>query len=448
MENNNLNNQNTPLDNDFVEGFNEEIVEPPKRKKTIRAILITVIVLIFLSFTVQSVILLANITSTISEKRMDAKSKSAAEIGPEMAEGKKVSPEISEAAQAVQIGSDDTLLTPSESKQLIPSIVKTVSPSIVTINNIMEFKSPFGQFGGDQVGGTGSGIIVKADKKEVLIATNFHVVEGNKELEVILQNGDTAKAKLLGYNSLEDIAVLSVKTSKLETNLKDIVVANLGDSDKIEVGEMVIAIGNPLGSEFSSTVTSGIISALGREINFNDGVAQNNLIQTDAAINPGNSGGALLNLKGEVIGINNGKYVAESVEGIGFAIPINDASNNIKTIIAKRNGQDVSFEIDENRPMLGVTISDIDENLNYQTGLTFGVYVKGVSEGSGAYKAGIKAGDVIYGINNITVKNTKELFNQMSKFKVGDIVKVDILRENELLSVDVELYSYGEIMNK
>ncbi len=438
MDNNNINNQNIPLDDDFVKGFDEEIVEPPKRKKTIRVFLIAVIVIIFLSFTVQSVILISNITSTIAEKRMDAKSKEAAKVGTEMSEG----------AEAIQIGSNNDLLSPTESKQLIPSIVKTASPSIVTINNIIEYNSPFGEFGGDQVGGTGSGIIVKADNKEVLIATNFHVVDGSKELEVKFQNGDLARAKLLGYNSLEDIAVLSVKTVDLETSLENIVVANLGDSDKIEVGEMVIAIGNPLGSEFSSTVTSGIISALGRAINFNDGVTQNNLIQTDAAINPGNSGGALLNLRGEVIGINNGKYVSESVEGIGFAIPINEASKNIKTIIAKRNGGDVSFEIDENRPMLGVTISDIDENLNYQTGLTFGVFVKGVSKGSGAYEAGIKAGDVIYGINNTTVKNTKELFNQMSGFKVGDVVKVDILRDSELISVNVKLYSYGEIMNK
>ncbi len=438
MENNNLNNQNEALDDNFLEGFNEEIVEPPKRKKTIKTILIVVIVLIFLSFTVQSIILIANITSTIGKKRIHSESKKV----------EKIETEISEPANSIQIGSDETLISPSQSKQLIPSIVKGASPSIVTINNIMEFKSPFSQFGEEHIGGTGSGIIVKADEKEVLIATNYHVVDDSKELEVKFQNGDIAKATLLGYNSLEDIAVLSVRTKDLESDLDKIVVAHLGDSDKIEVGEMVIAIGNPLGSEFSSTVTSGIVSALGREINFNDGITQNNLIQTDAAINPGNSGGALLNLNGEVIGINNGKFVSESVEGIGFAIPINEASKNIKTIIAKRNGQDVSFEIDENKPMLGVRISDIDENLNYQTGLTFGVYVKGVNEKSGAYEAGIKVGDVIYGINNTTVKNTKELFIQMSNFKVGDIVKVDILRENELISVDVTLYSYGEIMKK
>ncbi len=437
-----------PLEKDFEQSFDEEIIEPPKRKKTMKWVLAIVILLIFTAFVVQSVSIISNVYTALSSKEVQEKlseagsSNSSNEVKKDFGLGENA---INNQQQIPAVTTDS--VTPGRSEQLIPNIVKKVSPSIVTINNIINKQPDLFQFQG-RAGGTGSGIIIKADKKELLIATNYHVVNGHSKLEVVLSDGEKVPAELLGYSSLEDIAVLSVKVKDIKNQKENIVVATLGNSNNIEVGEMAIAIGNPLGEKFSSTVTSGIISALGRSISFNDGATQSNLIQTDAAINPGNSGGALLNLKGEVIGINNGKYVSESVEGIGFAIPINDAKENIESILAKRDGKDTAFATDENRPMLGVTISDIDANINYKTGMTFGVYVNEVMKNSGAMEAGIKKGDIIYGINNTTVKNSKDLFMQMSKFKAGDKVTTDILRDNELITLEVKLYSLKQINEK
>ncbi len=328
--------------------------------------------------------------------------------------------------------------------QIIPNIVEKTSPSIVTISSIVE-QNPssfyiFRQGGG----GTGSGIIFKEDNKNIYIVTNYHVVKGHDRLEVILNNKSVSKAELIGYNSLDDIAVIKVAKKDLE-HKEDVLIATLGTSDNLRVGESVIAIGNPLGVEHSLTVTSGIISALDRQIGFRDGSNQSNLIQTDAAINPGNSGGALLNIKGEVIGINNGKYVSESVEGIGFAIPIDKAKSNIDKILENKKGEDIAYKIDDDRAVIGIKMSDINAEINQSTGMTFGVYIVDVVENSGAKEAGVKKGDIIYGLNGAKVVNSKDLIIQLSRYKAGDTITLNVLRENGLINIDVKLSSYKDI---
>ena len=329
----------------------------------------------------------------------------------------------------------------------IATIAHEVSPAIVTISSYSD-QTPngfFGNFGGFY-GGTGSGIIFNIENDELLIATNYHVIEGASRLEVIFYDGSVIEAQSLGYNSRMDIAVLSVPLDQVQANLDEVVVATFGDSDDVQVGELAVAIGNPLGPEYALTVTAGIISALGRDITIDQNTTQVNLIQTDAAINPGNSGGALLNGQGKVIGINSAKYVDESVEGIGFAIPINDALESIEIILDDRSGTDMAYELADDRAFLGVGISDITAEINMATGMTFGVYITGVFEGSGADEAGILEGDIIYGINGDRIDNVQELFSILEDAQVGDTIEIELVRGDDLVQVDAYLYSYKDVM--
>ena len=329
----------------------------------------------------------------------------------------------------------------------IANIAQEVSPAIVTIASYSD-QTPGGFFenSGGFYGGTGSGIIFKAEGNELLIVTNYHVIEGASKLEVIFHDGSEIEAEALGYNSRLDVAVLSVPLDQADAHLDEIVLATFGDSDDVRVGELAIAIGNPLGPDYALTVTSGIISALGRDISIDQNTTQVNLIQTDAAINPGNSGGALLDSNGNVIGINSAKYVAESVEGIGFAIPINDASNTINEILESRTGADLAYELAEDRAFLGVGIRDIDSAINQETGMTFGVYITEVYPNSGAAEAGIQVKDILYSINGDRINNVTELFYVLENAVVGDTITIELVRDNDLLEVEAALYSYKEVM--
>lgn len=247
-----------------------------------------------------------------------------------------------------------------------------------------------------------------------------------------------------------DVAVLGVPIDEVESKLDQIILATFGDSDSVKIGEPAIAIGNPLGPQYASTVTAGIISALGRDIYIDQNTAQVNLIQTDAAINPGNSGGALLNDLGQVIGINSAKYVDESVEGIGFAIPINDAIDVIDKILLNPEGQDIGYELSDDRAFfLGVQISDITSEIYNETGMRFGVYITGVFPHSGAAEAGITEGDIIYSIDGDKVKkNIQALFNALDNALVNDIIEIGILRGDDILTLKAPLYSYKDVMEK
>ena len=249
--------------------------------------------------------------------------------------------------------------------------------------------------------------------------TNYHVVQyadskngssGNTVLEVFLPDKRQAKAKFIGGDAVTDLAVIKI-------DLTNLPVAELGDSSKLEVGETAVAIGNPLGMEFAGSVTVGVISALNRTIE-NEALS---LIQTDAAINPGNSGGALVNSQGQVIGINSAKISDTGVEGLGFAIPINEAKPVINQLEL--------FGYVKGRPFIGISGQDITDAISQVYDLPVGIYVTDVTAGSGAEKAGIIRGDVLTGMDGKTVKSTSDLDTIKLGHKAGDTVNVTIVRD-------------------
>ena len=314
-------------------------------------------------------------------------------------------------AQAVA-ASDGRALT-------VAQIHDKVGPSVVSIST-KQARAVFEGGGGgtDKATGAGSGIIVSADG---YIVTNGHVVSGADTVTVYTQDGKEYGAKVVGSDSQTDIALLKIDASGLTP-------AALGDSDKLVVGETAVAIGNPLG-ELANTVTVGIVSALDREIDV--GGQTMNLLQTDAAINPGNSGGALINVYGEVVGINTAKTAAVGVEGLGFAIPINDAKPVIEAL--KADGYVAG------RTKLGIYTRDIDENTASVYGLPEGVYVVSVEPFSGAEVAGIRAGDVIVSFDGQSVKTTAEINRIKRRHEVGDTVPFVLVREGSQVSGSVKL---------
>lgn len=340
------------------------------------------------------------------------------------------------------------VITTKEGTSTIATIAEEVGPSIVTIASYSE-STPGGFLGeSGYYGGTGSGIVFRILEDQLLVVTNYHVIEGATDLDVIFHNGSTVAATPLGYDSRTDIAVLALPLDEVNVALDSIVLASFGDSDNVKIGELAVAIGNPLGADYASTVTAGIISALGRDIAIDHNTTQINLIQTDAAINPGNSGGALLNDEGQVVGINSAKYVDESVEGIGFAIPINDASKIIDNILDNPEGADVAYELSDDRAFLGVGISDITTEIYNDTGMRFGVYISSVYPHSGAEEAGMQVGDIIYSINDTQIKNVQALFNVLEKAEVNDVIEVGVLRDDDVITLQAPLYSFKDVMDQ
>lgn len=337
------------------------------------------------------------------------------------------------------------IATTNTNASTIPTIAQEVNPAIVTVANY-SYNSYMNS--SDFYDSTGSGIIFKIDSDSLFVVTNYHVIEDGAEIKIIFHDNTTVTAVPVGFDSRMDIAILSIPLEDLESDIDTIVIATLGDSDLIQVGDLAVAIGNPLGPEFSSTVTSGIISAIGRDINIDEYTTQKNLIQTDAAINPGNSGGALLNEKGEVIGINSAKFVDESVEGIGFAIPINDVLVTIDEIFESSSGEDIAYNLSEDRAFLGVQISEITSEIYRETGIRFGVYITGVFPFSGAEEAGIQAEDIIYSIDDVVVKNVQDLFDILEDSTVNDSIDIGLIRDGNIINVNVTLYSYKDVMDK
>ncbi|HOH52884.1 MAG TPA: Do family serine endopeptidase [Fervidobacterium sp.] len=321
-------------------------------------------------------------------------------------------------------------------KSPVVNVVKVAAPAVVKIDVVVQteisidpFISEFyRQFFGDipqqyeESDAVGSGFIIS---KEGYIVTNYHVVQGAKKITVTLLNGDSYDAQYVGGDEELDLAVVKIKPNK------DIPVIELGDSDKLEIGEWAIAIGNPLG--FQHTVTVGVISATGRKIPKPDGSGYyTNLIQTDAAINPGNSGGPLLNIYGQVIGINTAIINPSAAANIGFAIPINTAKRFINQIIATGKVE---------KAYLGVYAQTVTESLAKSLGLkvTKGVYVAQIDKGSPAEKAGIKEGDVIVKINGSFVEEAAELTSLIRNYTPGTKVKVTVNRNGKEITIDVTL---------
>lgn len=313
----------------------------------------------------------------------------------------------------------------STSSEDLSGVSSNVMPSIVSITGKFETTSQswFGQTQSSESEGVGSGIIIGKKDGKILIATNNHVVADAKSLSVGFVDGKSASATIRGTDSDADLAVVEVNTKDMKAStLKKIAVITLGDSSKLKTGERAIAIGNALG--YGQSVTGGYISALNRQVQLTDKTMT--LIQTDAAINPGNSGGALLNSKGELIGINTVKYSSEDVEGMGYAIPINTA----KPIINKLIKNEATSESEQ--AYLGVSGQTIDSSMASQFDMPSGVYVQQVIKSSPAQKAGISAGDVIVSIDGSSVSTMDGLKEKISNLKAGKKVKIVVKRQNQM----------------
>lgn len=331
-------------------------------------------------------------------------------------------------------------------------------PSVVAITSVsmQEIPSYFGRFfgygGGIQeypTAGSGSGIIVGENDDELLIATNQHVVSGATTISVCFMGSDVVSAeqetadlasgngdldlenavtgKVKGESSEDDLAVVAVKKADIpEETRNQIRIASLDSSDDLVVGQQVVAIGNALG--IGQSVTSGYVSALNRSLTTSDGKTSDSLIQTDAAINPGNSGGALLNMNGEVVGINSAKYASDTIEGMGYAIPISEA----KPILDDLMNRETRDKVDENKSgYLGVMVINLTQDMIRLYDLPQGAFVDSVTEGEAAEKAGIKKGDVIAAVDGQEVSGKEGLVDILQYYEAGETVKVDIYRSDD-----------------
>ena len=302
----------------------------------------------------------------------------------------------------------------------VSDIVENTLPSIVSITNmsVQEVQNFFGGISQQEGESAGSGIIISQNDSELLVVTNNHVVEGSDTLTVTFNDGNSVEAQIKGTDSARDLAVVAVPLDKIsDDTMNAIKVATLGDSDSLKVGEPAIAIGNALG--YGQSVTTGIVSATRRTIDGFDG----EYIQTDAAINPGNSGGALLNANGEVIGINSAKINSSAVEGMGFAIPISDASDVIQNLMNKETRSKVS---DEERGYLGIKGYDVSEEGAQMYNMPTGVYVKEVMSGGGAEKAGLTKGSIITGFEGSSISSMSSLQEQLQYYKAGEEVTLTV----------------------
>ncbi|ETP67003.1 serine protease [Planococcus glaciei CHR43] len=321
----------------------------------------------------------------------------------------------------------------------VTEAVEKAADAVVGVTNLQAANDFWSQGQGqEQAVGTGSGVIYKNEGGKAYVVTNHHVIEGASGIELTLSDGTKVEATLVGSDIWTDLAVLEMD----DANVPD--VAELGDSDVLKRGETVIAIGNPLGLDFSGSVTTGVVSGTDRAVPVDlDGNGsedwQAEVLQTDAAINPGNSGGALVNLAGQLIGINSMKIATDAVEGIGFAIPINSALPVIESI--EQNGEMI-------RPAMGVTLMDLvqvpqaqrEETLNLPADVKEGVVVNSVVDGSAAAKAGMQQFDVIVEMDGEPVGDIIELRKHLyNEKKIGDTLAVKAYRNGELMDFELEL---------
>lgn len=320
--------------------------------------------------------------------------------------------------------SQSLVLNATDVETAVTDAVKKVSPAVVTIVGTVPGQSSFFGMSGDQTV-SGSGFFI-SDQGYIL--TNNHVVEGTNSVKVVLSDGTEEQAKIVGTDRYSDIAILKVDG-------KVPAVAALGNSDVLQPGETVIAIGSPLG-DFKNTVTEGVVSATGRSIDSGNGYEIEGLIQTDAAINQGNSGGPLVNLAGEVIGINNmivrGSGTGTVAEGLGFAIPVNTAQMVSQQIIA--NGYFA-------RPFMGISYQAISPQVAamYNLPTQWGIYVEQVVSGSPASKSGLQQGDIITSLNNISIDETHQYLNMLYTFKPGDTISIGVLRDGKTINMNITL---------
>ena len=332
-----------------------------------------------------------------------------------------------------------TSSTASSGSLDVSSVAESVMPSIVSITNksVQEVQNYFSMFGyggqAQEVESTsvGSGIIIGKNDTELLIVTNNHVVEGADTLSASFIDNSVYEATIKGTDSDNDLAVIAVPLSSIsDDTMSQIAVAAVGDSDSLKVGEQVVAIGNALG--YGQSVTTGIVSATNRTLDSEDSSEASydgiSLIQTDAAINPGNSGGALVNMKGEVIGINSAKLASTEVEGMGYAIPITRVSSIIEELMNETTRTKVA---DSQKSSIGIAGITVDSNINAAYGIPAGVYVASVTPGSGAEAAGIRKGDVITKFDGKTVSTIQELKEKLQYYAAGEAVSITVQSPGE-----------------
>lgn len=342
--------------------------------------------------------------------------------------------ERSSDTQAVSGNDVNSGTTLSRSSSVVTSdvsdVVQKVMPSIVSITSmsVEEVQSFFGGTYQKQSAGAGTGIIIGENDSELLIVTNNHVVEGSDTLTVSFDDETSVEANIKGTDSAYDVAVIAVPLKSLsKETLGAISTATLGNSEELKVGEPAIAIGNALG--YGQSVTTGVISALDRSVATTDArtgrkkESSVNLIQTDAAINEGNSGGALVNVNGEVIGINSAKLIGDSVEGIGYAIPISDVSGLIQGLMNQETKEKVN---EADRGMIGITGISVSSAFSAQIDVPAGVYVTAVTPGGGAEKAGMTKGCIITAINGSSVDSMDALQEQLEYYAKGETVALTI----------------------
>ena len=305
----------------------------------------------------------------------------------------------------------------------VSSIVEKAMPSVVAINNtvVLQQQTWFGMSQAVEVPSSGSGIIVGQNDEELLIVTNNHVVEDSRELTITFIDGNQASAAIKGTDSGTDLAVVAVPLKDIPAEtMAQIKIAVMGDSDALKVGQGVIAIGNALG--YGQSVTVGYVSALNREVKADDNTSRT-LLQTDAAINPGNSGGALLNLKGELIGINAAKYSSTSVEGMGYAIPISQAQDIINELMSKKTRVTVD---EKDQGYLGIQGQNIDETASSMYGMPRGVYVYKIVEDSAASHSDLREKDIITKFDGQTVRTMADLKKMLTYYAGGDTVDLTV----------------------
>lgn len=319
----------------------------------------------------------------------------------------------------------------------VSEVVEEVMPAMVSIiNNYTETAQFWGRTYSEDMAASGSGIIVARNDDELLIVTNNHVVTDANSLEVTFIDGSTAEARIKGTDADMDLAVIAVNIADLDSETKAaITVATLGDSDELKLGEPVIAIGNALG--YGQSVTNGIVSALDREIELDDG-STGIFIQTNAAINPGNSGGALLNINGEVIGINSNKIGGDAIEGMGYAIPITSASPIIADLMERQTRVKVS---ESEMGYIGIELQEVTKQISSTFNMPEGIYVVSTVEGGGAEKAGLMTGDIITKFDGQKISSYEGLQDILQYYAAGDTVNITVMRpENgEYVAYEFEL---------
>lgn len=332
--------------------------------------------------------------------------------------------------ETVTLPLPDAVEDKTEPEQMIPvlytvqtdvtKVVDEVMPAIVSITNHLTYNYYYYTRDADA---SGSGIIIDSNESELLVVTNYHVIEDNNGITVTFADGSDVAAQVKGTDATRDLAVIAVKIEDLDQEtLETIAIAKMGDSDSLKVGEPVIAIGNALG--YGQSVTTGVVSALDREMNMDN--VNGTFIQTDAAINPGNSGGALLNINGEVIGINSNKIGGSTVEGMGYAIPISAAKPIIGELSLKETRELLP---EEEQGYLGISgaTTTAQEILYY--GYPEGVYVAKVYEDTAAENAGVRQGDFIVSFDGETIKSMQSLANKLCYYAAGSTVEIEVMRQ-------------------